>query len=183
MVTPPGRGRENRPDGRTIRTRTSAARPYSQDQLAAQVAAGVAEHDAEQHAADDRADRAVQAADHRGGEAEHEDRVHAVRVEERGRGDQHPGQRAEQPGQRPAQGQHPADPDPEQPGHALAERRGPQPQADRRVPEDQGERERRGEHGDRGEHVGRRDPERDRPDLQPGDRERRPGTSGTGRRR
>jgi hypothetical protein len=51
--------------------------------LRAQVAARVAERDAEQEPADDRPGGAVEAADHRRGEAEHEDRVHAVGVEER----------------------------------------------------------------------------------------------------
>src|SRR5215472_61498 len=60
-------------------------------QVAADVSSHVIEQDAENEPADDRSDRAVQPADDRGSESQHEDRVHAVGIQERLWRDEHPG--------------------------------------------------------------------------------------------
>ena len=109
-------------------------------------------------AADDGADRAVDAAEHRRRERVDQDDEHHVRVEEDRRRGHHPGDRAERRGEAPAEREHPADAHAHQPARAGIERDRAHREAERREAEEEPE------HGDRAEaHAERADVlERDR---------------------
>ena len=134
-------------------------RAASATQLGADVPADEAQRHPEQQPADHRARGAVEPAEHRGDEAVDHDGVHVRRVHQAAAGDEQPGERADERGERPAQREHPADLHPEQPGDLGVEGRGPhhQPQV--------GEAEQRDEqpHHDQHRH--------DREDPEAGDRE------------
>src|SRR5882724_12375785 len=76
MSNPPDLGRREQPAGPDHQHHDEDAEGDQRHQAGAgvEVAARVAERQAEQQPADHRAERAVKAADHRGGETEHEDR-------------------------------------------------------------------------------------------------------------
>ena len=117
----------------------------------AQVAEQVEEH-ADQQAADDGAERRVDAAEHGGGEGVDENGRHHVRIEpDRGRGE-HPGDRTEKRSQAPAEREHPRDAHADEPGLLRIDRRGPQREPDLREleehPEEEDDPERDGDRPD-----------------------------------
>ena len=65
--------------------------------------------DTDDHAADNGADGAVEAAERRGGEREHEDRLHRRGLQPELRDREHAGQRAERGGEAPPEHQHATD--------------------------------------------------------------------------
>ena len=88
--------------------------------------------DAEHQAADDGAERGVDPAEDGRREGVDQHRLHHVRVEEDGRRRQHPGGGAEHRGEPPADREHPADADADEPARFGVERGRPQRQADLR---------------------------------------------------
>src|ERR687888_2151731 len=103
------------------------------------------EDDAEREPADDSADRAREAAEHRRREGVEQDALHHVRVEEDDRRDHHPGHRAERGREAPAEREHPTYADADEP--ALLRVDGRRAQAEPELREAEEERQQR----DRGE--------------------------------
>src|SRR5262245_46000461 len=96
--------------------------------------------DADHEPADDRADRALETADDRGRERVDEDRPHHVRIEwRRGRGREKPRHGADRGREPPAEPEHPADADPDEPARDRVQSRGPEREPELRVPEEQPE--------------------------------------------
>ena len=93
------------------------------------VAADQVQPDAEHEAADDGAERRVDPAEHRGRERVDQGGLHHVRVEEERRGGEHPRDRAEHRRQAPADREHPAHPDADEPARLRVERRRTQGEA------------------------------------------------------
>src|SRR5919198_5316896 len=90
--------------------RGDAREPADEPHLAAEgrhVRPEQVEDDAEREPADDGADRALEAAEHRRREGVEQDALHHVRVEEDDRRDHHPGHRAERRREPPAEREHP----------------------------------------------------------------------------
>ena len=92
---------------------------------------------ADQEAAEHRAARAVDAADQRRGEGVQQDAAHHVRIEVDDRRHHHAGDRADRRGEAPAEREHPADADADQPARLRVLRRGAHREAERREAEEQ----------------------------------------------
>jgi hypothetical protein len=91
---------------------------------------------ADDEAADHRPHRAVDAADQRRGEGVEQDAAHHVRVEVDDRRHHHAGDRADRRGEAPAERQHPADADADQPARHRVLRGGAHGEAERREAEE-----------------------------------------------